>query len=273
VQFIVFDNAAAGIMGEHSVMDGTPTARMCDNILDWLADPAFDHGSPSGDAPPQPTPLDWKVTPALTKAIEQADKAAVELVTSQDMTYHLTSYGKAAIKAFGVSPDSWAQMIVQLAYRRFLGDSKRTGGTYEAATTRKFYKGRTEAIRVVSSESDAWVASMDDPSASNETRKKLFDAATKKHITLAKQAGNGEGFDRHLYGLRLLLNKDEQLPEMYQDPVYTRATRWVLSTSAVFSKHFPVYGWGEVVPDGFGVAYMTGYDGVYFINCLTWSSY
>lgn len=29
----------------------------------------------------------------------------------------------------------------------------------------------------------------------------------------------------------------------------------------MFSKHFDVYGWGEVVPDGFGVPYMTGHDG------------
>jgi len=50
------------------------------------------------------------------------------------------------------------------------------------------------------------------------------------------------------------------MPAFLDDPVVKRSSYWVLSTSAVFSKHFPVYGWGEVVPDGFGVAYMTGYD-------------
>ena len=33
---------------------------------------------------------------------------------------------------------------------------------------------------------------------------------------------------------------------MYKDPVYMRANNWVLSTSAIFSKHFQPYGWGEV---------------------------
>jgi hypothetical protein len=33
-----------------------------------------------------------------------------------------------------------------------------------------------------------------------------------------------------------------------------------LSTSAIFSSYFTRgYGWGQVVPNGFGVAYMTGF--------------
>ena len=68
--------------------------------------------------------------------------------------------------------------------------------------------------------------------------------------------------------------------DLFDDALYKRATHWVLSTSAVFSKHFGPYGWGEVsarpslnhahrnadcfvpqvVPDGFGVAYTAGFD-------------
>ncbi len=242
-------------------MDGTPTVRLCDDVLNWLADPTFDHGTPSGTF--TPTPMDWEITPAITQALTAADTAAKELIESQELGFHLTAYGKAAIKKFGVSPDSWAQMIVQLAYRRLIGNEKRKGGTYEAATTRRFRKGRTEAIRVVTTESDAWVASMDDPSTTQEVRKALFDKATKKHVQLAKEGGQGRGVDRHLFGLKRLLQDGEEVPELFTDPVVARSSYWVLSTSAVFSKHFPVYGWGEVVPDGFGVAYMTGYDGKY----------
>jgi carnitine O-acetyltransferase len=49
--------------------------------------------------------------------------------------------------------------------------------------------------------------------------------------------------------------------ELFDDPLFQRSKKWILSTSAIFSKHFLVYGWGAVVPDGFGVPYMTGYDG------------
>ncbi|KAJ6620571.1 acyltransferase ChoActase/COT/CPT [Mycena sp. CBHHK59/15] len=258
VQFIIFDNAAAGLMGEHSTMDGTPTARLADDVLNALADPAFDHGHSAASL--VPTPLDWALSPATTRAIERADAAARELIEGQALGFHLTAYGKAAIKRFGVSPDSWAQMIVQLAYRRLLGGAPQRGGTYEAASTRRFFKGRTEAIRVVTAESDAWAASMDDPSIGQEERKRLFGAAVTRHVGLAKTAGMGQGVDRHLFGLKKLLKEGEETPALFSDPLFLRSSNWVLSTSAVFSKHFPVYGWGEVVPEGFGVAYMTGYD-------------
>lgn len=258
VQFVIFDNTYAGVMGEHSVMDGTPVVRLCDDVLEMLSDPSFDHGS--GNSGVVPTPLDWEVSPSILDAIAKADMAARELIESQALSYHLTRYGKAAIKAFKVSPDSWAQMVIQLAYRRLVGNENRKGGTYEASSTRKFYKGRTEVIRVVTSNSDEWVRSMDDPTIKKESRKKLFDAATQKHAALAKEASRAQGVDRHLLGLKKLVKEGEELPALFMDPVFTRASYWILSTSAVFSKHFPVYGWGEVVPDGFGVAYMTGYD-------------
>jgi carnitine O-acetyltransferase len=200
LQFIVFDNAYAGIMGEHSVMDGTPTARMCDDMLDMLYNPTFDHGTPSGEPISSPQPLDWKISPETTRAIANADHAARELVEGQELGFHLTSYGKAAIKTFAVSPDSWAQMIIHLAYKRLLGNNKRNGATYEAASTRKFYKGRTETIRVVTSEADAWANSMDDDQIKAETRKNLFDLATSQHISLAVNGGQGQGVDRHLFG-------------------------------------------------------------------------
>jgi carnitine O-acetyltransferase len=218
---------------------------MCDEVLDLLCDPAFDMGQPSSGAITSPTALDWKISPATHRALKAADKAAMDLISSQALTFHETTYGKAAIKAFGVSPDSWAQMIIQLAYRRLVGD-KRNGATYEAATTRKFYKGRTEAIKVVTSESDAWVKSMDDPGVGEVERKRLFDEAAKKHIQLAKNGGNGMGVDRHLLGLKMLVRKGEEMPAVFLDPLVARASYWVLSTSAIFSKHFPVYGWGEV---------------------------
>lgn len=243
----MFDNSEAGLMGEHSIMDGTPPARMCDEVLDLLHDPAFDQGEPSVNGPPMPTPMDWHISAATQRAIEAADKAAIDLIESQTLGFHKTIYGKTAIKNFGVSPDSWAQMVMQLAYLRLVGGKQhRRGGTYEAATTRKFYKGRTETIRVVTSEADAWAESMDDASVDDVERKKLFDAAALKHLQLARNGGNAQGVDRHLFGLKMLVMKGEEMPSLFLDPLVARSSYWVLSTSAINAKHFVVYGWGEV---------------------------
>ncbi len=58
----------------------------------------------------------------------------------------------------------------------------------------------------------------------------------------------------------MLVKEGEQMPAVFSDPVVKRSSYWVLSTSAIYTKNFGPYGWGEVVPDGFGVAYTAGFD-------------
>ncbi|KAH9004490.1 acyltransferase ChoActase/COT/CPT [Lactarius hatsudake] len=264
IQMIVFDSARAGLMGEHSVMDGTPTLTFTDAICTALADPAFDHGSPShSTSSPEPVELQWTLDGTLERSIARAEQDAAALVASQAVNVTKTGYGKRAIKAARVSPDAWAQLLVQLAYARLLRarGEKRQGGTYESATTRRFYKGRTEVIRVVTSESDAFVqAMMEEKRVGAEEKKALFEKAAKVHVTNAQAAGRGEGIDRHFLGLKKVLKEGEEVPELFDDPLMKRASHWVLSTSALVSQHLREYGWGEVVPNGFGVAYLTCFD-------------
>lgn len=59
-------------------------------------------------------------------------------------------------------------MAIQLAYYRM---HKKIVLTYESATTRFYYKGRTETIRPVSEHSVAFVKAMDDPEASKDAIK------------------------------------------------------------------------------------------------------
>jgi carnitine O-acetyltransferase len=50
---------------------------------------------------------------------------------------------------------------------------------------------------------------MRDNSKTNEARKTLFMAATKRHINDAKEAGSAMGVDRHLLGLRMLVGEND----------------------------------------------------------------
>jgi hypothetical protein len=43
-----------------------------------------------------------------------------------------------------------------------------------------------------------------------------------------------------------VLKEGDSVPEIFEDPVVKRAIHWVLSTSALFSKHLREYCWGEV---------------------------
>ena len=158
-------------MGEHSLIDGTPYFRLFDEVLGFLADPNSDFQlSTSSSAVTVPEPLDFDLTsiPEIYEAISKAQQSVHELASSKALSFVRTSYGKAAIKAFGVGPDGWAQMVVQVAYARL---AERFGGedgpipswpvsTLEAVMTRRFYKGRLDTINVVTDENVAFVRAM-----------------------------------------------------------------------------------------------------------------
>lgn len=74
----------------------------------------------------------------------------------------------------------------------------------------------------------------------------------------------GKGIDRHFLGLRLCMHPDESVPELFMDPAYNLSCHWTLSTSQIPTQYFEGYGWGEVVPDGFGVAYMVKDNSLHF---------
>ncbi len=99
-------------------MDGTPTLTLTDAICSALASPAFDHGSPSPSPLPSSAPVElkWTLDSAVEQSITRAEKDAAALVKAQMMSVVKTGYGKGAIKAARVSPDAWAQLLVQLAY-------------------------------------------------------------------------------------------------------------------------------------------------------------
>ena len=66
------------------------------------------------------------------------------------------------------------QMAMQLAYYRL---HRKIVLTYESATTRLYYEGRTETIRPVSEDSVAFVKSFDDPSVPRDEVKKNLSRA------------------------------------------------------------------------------------------------
>ncbi|TFY68833.1 hypothetical protein EVJ58_g775 [Rhodofomes roseus] len=229
-QFVVTDDGAAGFIGEHSVMDGTPTVYLCDTVLDTIAAPDFASSPPASPGSASlPTALDWHVSAQTTAAIQEAARGGARTRVEPGAEHRAHS------------------MLVQLAYARHLRarGERREGGTYEGGIVAALLQGPDGG---------------DPRPAGVEERGRLFKRAVETHVARAKRAGNGLGIDRHLLGLRKTLKEGEPMPEVFSDPVVQRSSTWVLSTSAVFSKHFGPYGWGEVVPNGFGVPYMTGFD-------------
>jgi carnitine O-acetyltransferase len=155
---------------------------------------------------------------------------------------NFTGYGKELIKSHKTSPDAWVQMIKQLAFFRLKG---RPGVTYESCQTRKFLLGRTEVIRSCSSEAIDWVKSMLDPKATDVEREKLFRKSVTRHIQYSVWAADAQGVDRHMFGLKKLVKKGEEVPGVFTDPAYAKSSHWEMSTSQLSSKFLDGWGYGE----------------------------
>ncbi|KAI5297820.1 hypothetical protein KEM56_004517, partial [Ascosphaera pollenicola] len=97
---------------------------------------------------------------------------------------------------------------------------------------------------------------MADPNVSREECVKLLRAALAAHTKYTLDASNGHGVDRHLFGLKKLIQAGESVPQLYQDPAYAYSGSWYLSTSQLSSEYFNGYGWSQVIDQGFGLAYM-----------------
>ncbi|KAJ2517551.1 Carnitine O-acetyltransferase mitochondrial, partial [Coemansia sp. RSA 1939] len=109
--------------------------------------------------------------------------------------------------------------------------------------------------RSVTNESTAWCRALADSSTATQERIWLFRLALEKHTRLTREAVAGRGVDRHLLGLRMVLRPGEQKPEVFEDPAYSYSSHWYLSTSQISSENFTSYGWSEVTPKGYGIAY------------------
>jgi carnitine O-acetyltransferase len=255
LQYIVNDNGTSGFMGEHSMMDGTPTHRLNDYANMVIFNNKLDFSNPDvRSGLPEPQALKFHLNQTVQEEIARATKDFQEVIAAHELRVQAyQGYGKGMIKKFKCSPDAYVQMIIQLAYHKMFG---RNRPTYESASTRRFQQGRTETCRSVSDDSVAFCSAMADHTVDEKTCVDLFRKAINSHVKYITDASDGKGVDRHLFGLKKLLQKDEPVPAIYQDPAFSYSSSWYLSTSQLSSEYFNGYGWSQVIDDGFGIAYM-----------------
>jgi carnitine O-acetyltransferase len=261
LQFIVNENGTSGFMGEHSMMDGTPTHRLNDYVNNVIVNNKLDFSDPSVRSNlPEPIPIKFHVTKEVQAEINRATQDFAEVIGAHELVVQAyQGYGKGLIKKFKCSPDAYVQMIIQLAYYKMYGKNR---PTYESATTRRFQQGRTETCRSVSDESVAFCNAMNDASVDPKTTIDLFHKAVKAHVEYISAASDGKGVDRHLFGLKKLLGPNDEVPAIYKDPAFGYSCKWFISSSQLSSEYFNGYGWSQVVDDGWGIAYMINENGL-----------
>jgi len=254
---------------EHSAFDGHTTTRYAEDMFNHSVRTRCD--SPSNfslfntsntqrtSAPPVHK-LEFRIPNDIR---EEIDRVTVEFNQLAGRCHHaivhFVPFGKRFIIQQKLSPDAFIQLSYHLTYYRLTGA---IGSAYESAMTKQFYHGRTECMRSLSSDIVAFLKMVSDPSSSALDQIKAMKTALNTHGHLVNAAKKGEGVDRHLWGLCQLAKQQQQrvagytMPEIYQDIAWTRMRYDIMSTSNCGGYALQSFGFGPVVPDGFGIGYI-----------------
>ena len=135
-----------------------------------------------------------------------------------------------------------------------------TAPTYETASTRQFYHGRTETLRSCTPELTEFCRSMNSSSFTPKAELvTLLQKALSAHDRLMSEARQGFGCDRHLFGLQCLAEEQSMIPmpALFTDKAYVLSGgngNFVLSTSTCGYTGMSG-GTSPMVQDGYGCFY------------------
>ncbi|XP_057381809.1 carnitine O-acetyltransferase-like [Daphnia carinata] len=260
LQLIVSEDGVNGLCYEHSPTEGPPIANLADFIVNYTQEKALDgdelHLSPDCER------LTFNLTPALEETVKLAKRNVDLLVQDVQMnSFSFDKFGKEDIKALKLSPDSFIQIAIQMAFIRLHGHP---AAHYESASTRKFHGGRTETIRSCLPEIVDF-ANLHLEKNRPQEKYRALQAAVNAHKRYVGMAINGQAIDRHLLGLKkLAIENGIDIPSLFLDPGYPISNNWRLSTSQVAAVNDMVMCYGPVTPDGYGCCYNPRRDAINF---------
>ncbi|CAB3375686.1 Hypothetical predicted protein [Cloeon dipterum] len=253
---IIGKDGTAGINFEHSWGDGVAVLRyFTDMFKDSTNKPQVHPDTKSNfDAANHVRKLEFKLNDSIKKSIAEAKRKHAEISKSLAFdVLEMHNYGKKLCKKHGVSPDSIMQLGFQVGYHKLSGKNV---ATYESCSTAAFRHGRTETMRPCTMATQAVCNAINGSNQpSNAELLTMIKKCSEVHGNLTKDAAMGQGFDRHLFGLRRLAEQKGALPAIFSDPAYAAINHNILSTSTLSSDIVMAGAFGPVVKDGLGIGY------------------
>lgn len=202
-----------------------------------------------------PKKVHFDIPDSIHRKIYYAETAlGDEIVASETYVLEFKEYGKAFITSNKLSPDSYVQMSMMLAYYKLYG---RIVCAYEPVLTKNFFHGRTEAMRPATLEAKRLCEVFTDPTASDEDKTSALRLATQVHSQLVKECAQGKGVDRHLFALKCIAEKNKvTIPPFFHSRPWKILNHTTLSTSNCGNPSLAGFGFGPVVADGLGIGYI-----------------
>jgi len=188
-----------------------------------------------------------------------------QILASDTHIMEFKDYGKQFITFNKLSPDSYVQMSMMLAYYRLYG---KFVCAYEPVLTKGFYHGRTEAMRPATMEAKHLCELFCNPSSSTQEKLGALRNATIAHSKLVRECAQGKGVDRHLFALKCIAEKNGlPIPEFFRSESWSKLNHTILSTSNCGNSSLALFGFGPVVPDGYGIGYIIKDSHLHYAIC------
>ena len=202
----------------------------------------------------------------MKKKIHYAETAlGDQIVASETYVLEFTDYGKRFITSNKLSPDSYVQMSMMLAYYKLYG---KVVCAYEPVLTKAFFHGRTEAMRPATMEAKHLCEVFCNPVCSREEKLSALRNAARRHSELVKECAKGKGVDRHLYALKCIAERNGlPTPAFFHSEPWSMLNHTVLSTSNCGNPSLALFGFGPVVPDGLGIGYIIKETCLHYAIC------
>mmetsp|Transcript_106410 Transcript_106410/g.217045 ORF Transcript_106410/g.217045 Transcript_106410/m.217045 type:complete len:220 (-) Transcript_106410:892-1551(-) len=151
--------------------------------------------------------INFHLSNAIKRKIYFAETALGDQILASDTRIlEFTDYGKQFITFNKMSPDSYVQMSMMLAYYRLYG---KIVCAYEPVLTKGFFHGRTEAMRPATMEAKHLCEMFCDVSSTPEQKLTALQDATRAHSKLVRECAQGKGVDRHLFALKCIAKKKQ----------------------------------------------------------------
>ncbi|XP_036948624.1 carnitine O-acetyltransferase b [Acanthopagrus latus] len=268
LQFVVGEDGSWGLLYEQATAEGPPIATLLDHILEYCEKP--DPKRAPLVPLPMPKKLYFHIDREIKRDIEHAKQNLDILINDLDVNvFNFKRFGKELPKQHKLSPHSFIQIALQLAYYRVHNEAC---ASCDIVSQRMFRGGRTEYIRSPTNQTLKFILAFNDPSVSREAKLQLFREAVDTYAALTQQALQGHGIDSHLLGLKLqAIEEGLSVPKIFMDTAYGLATHWKLRTGQVPANTDSVMCFGPLVPDGYAVCYNPQADHVHFsitaFNC------
>ena len=269
IQFILNGNGTAGVVAEHSACDGTPTMRIAEYIygfaenalekltgitngekalkeLAGITNGVEDYGQPV-------TVLKFPTTNELSKLAMTASRDFERTISIEDIVaFTCDEWGGDALSSRRINPNYCVQLILILAAYRMYGELK---PCYEPVSLRSFASGRWASCSMVIEEILKFCQLIDDNKATHTMRENALHAALRAHgRNITRVADGVENTEAHLLALREMVRENEEIPELFLDPINQKSQRWVLSAAFLQQEHDNHYwGFWQVVEEGFAI--------------------